>query len=318
MVSSPGATISSTALQLLQLHSHCSPLLPNIVLLDWTSDEANLLPFITSLFSSSLTSISINIPPTADLILSPILGILSTMVPDITSIVVQRLGYVYGPSMEEASSQLLMRCNPCLHTYQVDATLSASALSHVIQLPLLEQLWLVRPLHFPVPLPNIVFPSLRTLYVEFNGDLGWLRLLPESSVLSSIYVECPGPDVGQFMETFQLTTTGCGMHKRLQKISVQSRDWFKVTPQIIACNLSFTNLTSLRLLSDCSTTCHTLDVTDEDINLLTNAMPGLICLVIGGKPCTVPSKITFNSLYTISRRCTRLAFLRIHFNPTLS
>ena len=305
--------ISFAALQLLQLYSHRNPLLPNLVSIVWNSDDENL-PFITSFFSHSLTFISIDVISTASRTLPSILTILSTMAPDISKIEVQHL--VDEPSMEEASSQLLMQCNPHrLRRYAVDAPLSASALSHVIQLPLLEELWLVDPLHFPDPLPNVVFPSLQVLDVEFNGDLAWLKLIPECSVLSTIHVECLEPDVEQFMEKFQLTTTGCGMHERLQQFLVRSQDKFKITPQIIACNLSFKNLTFLQLLSDCSTTCQTLDLTDDDIDLLTNAMPCLVCLAIGGRPCKVPSKITFNSLYTISRRCTLLTSLQIHFNP---
>ena len=238
------------------------------------------------------------------------------MAPDIGKIEVQRLEH--DPSWEDVSSQLLKRCNPRrLRTYRVDASLSASAISHVIQLPWLESLLLVAvnsSLRFPIPLPNLVFPSLRTLHVDSDGDLAWLKLLPESPVLSEVYVKCTGR-VGQFMETFQLTTAGCGMRKRLRKFSLQGREGFTITPQIIACNLLFENLTSLQLLSDCSTTCRTENLTDEDIDLLTNAMPSLKILAIGKQPCSVPSKITFKGLYTISRRCTQLESLQIHFNP---
>ena len=238
------------------------------------------------------------------------------MTPDIGEIVIPPLKY--GPSSEEAASKLLMRCNPHrLRKYHVDAPLSASALSHVIQLPRLESLWLAAvnsSLCFPDPLPNVVFPSLRTLDVESDGDLAWLKLLPESPVLSEFYVGCTGP-VEQFMETFQSTAAGCGIHKRLRKFTLRNGEGFTITPQIIAWNLLFENLTFLQLLSDCSTTCQTEDLTDKDIDLLTNAMPGLTYLAIGQQPCSVPSKMTFKSLCNISRRCTQLTSLQIHFNP---
>jgi len=238
------------------------------------------------------------------------------MAPDISKIVVEQLPN--GPSVEEASSQLLMQCNPRrLHTYNVDAPLSASSLSHVIQLPSLEEFWLVAPFHFldPPSIPNTIFPSLRVLNVELRGDFGWLKLLPKCPVLSVIRIGYPDPDVAQFMETFHSTITGCGMHDRLQELTLWSPDEFKITPQILACNFSFKNLVHFQLWSFKSTPCQTLDLTDADVDLLTNAMPCLITLIIGEEPCSAPSKITFNSLYTISRRCTRLKKLQIHFNP---
>jgi len=298
---------------MLQLYSHGGSLLPNLSSLDWNSDDANL-PFIMSFISRSLTSITIGVPASAGLVLPPILTRLPTLAPDISRIVVRQRHY--GPSVEEAFSQLLMHCNPNrLRTYNVDAPLSAPALSHVIQLPLLESLWLVEPFHFPDPLPDVVFPSLQVLDVEFTGDLAWLKTLPKCPVLFVICVLCLGPYVAQFMETFHSTITGCGMHERLQELTLWSEGEFKVTPQMIACNSSLKNLTHLSLYSTDSTSCQTLDLTDADISLLTNAMPRLQVLVIGEVPCSVPSKITFNSLYTISSRCTGLATLRIHFNP---
>ena len=308
--------VPSATVQLLQLYSNCSPLLPNLELLSWTSGDT-CLPFISSFISHSLTSIIIDVPERASPILPPILTRLSTMSHDINQIVVRLLKY--EPSMEEASSQLLMHCDPHrLRKYNIGAPLSASALSHIIQLPSLEEFGLVAPFQFPDPLPAVVFPSLQVIVVDFDGSLTWLKLLPaiESSGLSIIRVKCPGPNVARFMGAFQQTTIGCGMHERLQEFAVQSREEFKITPQFLACNFSFKNMTSLKFHAKCSTSCQTLDVTDGDVDLLTNAMPGLKSLAIGGEPCIVPSKITFKSLYTLSSRCTRLKSLQIHFNPS--
>ena len=310
--------ISSAALHLLQLYSHCSPLLPNLVSLNWDSDDI-YFPFVSPFISPFLTSIVIDVPRGGSPTLPPILTTLSTLSHDIREIQIERL--YHDPSTEEASSQLLMQCNPYrLRKYNVDSPISASALRHAIQLPSLEEFWLVvGSFQLPDPLPIVVFPNLRLLDVEYNGDPTWLKLLPaiENPVLTSIFVECSGSDVPQFMEKFQLTTTGCGMHERLQEFRVRSQEEFKITPQIIACTFSFRNLTCLKVLSDCSTVCQTLDLTDSDVDLLTKAMPRLESLAIGEEPCGVPSGITFRSLYTISRRCTRLTTLQIHFNPTL-
>jgi len=244
---------------------------------------------------------------------------LSTLSPDIREIQIERL--FHGPSTEEASSRLLMHCNPYrLRKYNVDSPLSASAFRHIVQLPSLEEFWLVvDSFQLPDPLPVVVFPSLRLLDVEYRGDPTWLRLLPaiENPALTSIFVECSGSDVPQFMNTFQLTTVGCGMHERLQEFRVRSKTEFKITPQLIACTFSFKNLTSLKVLSDCSSnSCQTFELTDGDIDLLTKAMPRLESLAIGEEPCAAPSQTTFKSLYTISRRCTRLTNLQIHFDPT--
>jgi hypothetical protein len=56
-------------------------------------------------------------------------------------------------------------------------------------------------------------------------------------------------------------------------------------------------------------------LTDNDVDLLTQAMPRLEHLAVGGSPCHVRSQITFKSLYTISHRCPQLTTLLIHFNP---
>jgi hypothetical protein len=164
-----------------------------------------------------------------------------------------------------------------------------------------------------------VFPSLRELDVECNGDFTRLKLLPSirNPVLTSIGIKCLGSDVERFLKTFQETMTGCGTHESLQVFVVESPDKFQITPRMTARNFSFKNLTNLTLSSECSDRCQTSDLTDDDIDLLTTAMPCLEVLSLGGYPCIVPSQITFKSLYTISRQCTRLMELVIHFNPAL-
>lgn len=248
---------------------------------------------------------------------------LPTLSPDIREIEIGR--FFHGPATEEASSQLLMHCDPYrLRRYNVDSPLSLVALRHIIQLPSLEEFWLVidssRFLEFHLldPLPVIVFPTLRLLDVEYKGDHTWLKLLPaaDNPVLTSIYVECPGPEVAQFMEAFKLTADECRLQERLQEFRVRSKVEFRISPEIIAWTFSFKNLTSLKVLSECSSSvCRTFDLTDGNIDLLTRAMPRLQTLAIGETPCGIPSQITFKSLYAISHRCPGLTTLQIHFNP---
>jgi len=212
-------------------------------------------------------------------------------------------------------------CNPYrLCKYNVASPISACALRYIIQLPVLEEFWLVADsFQLPDPLPVIVFPSLRLLDVEYSGDPTWLKLLPaiDNPDLTSIFVKCSGSDVTRFMEEFQLTMTGCGMNKRLRDFRMRNLDQFKITQRIIACTFSFKNLTTLIIPSERSeTVCQTLRLTDNDIDLLTRAMPGLEYLAVCGEPCGVHSQITFKSLCTISHRLMRLKMLRIHFNPT--
>lgn len=250
----------------------------------------------------------------------PILMKLSASSPDIREIRVELL--FHSPATEEASSQLLMQCNHHrLRKFNVDSPISPAALGHIIQLPSLEKLWLVfNSVQLPNPLPPVVFPSLQLLDVEYTGAHTWLELLRaiENPVLKEISVECPGPDVEQFMEAFQLTIAQCQMQEILQEFSVRSPQEFKISPGIIACTFSFKNLTSLEILSDCEPgICQTFDITDRHIELLTKAMPRLESLTIGGAPCNLHSQITFKSLYTISHRCPRLSTLQIHFNAAL-
>ena len=278
-----------------------------------------------SLFiSRSLTSIEIKAPVKAATILPPILRRLSTISPYIKEIRVQIKDMHHDLSMVEASSQLLMHCNiNGLRKYNVDAAISSSALRHAIQLPSLDSFWLISDSsinQLTFPLPDVVFPSLRVLSVKHNdGDHTWLDLLPaiESPVFSRISVHCPGPDVVPFMEKFELTVTGCGLHERLESFKLLSRDYVKITtPDIIAHTFRFKKLTELHLLGTCSEFCLTSDLTDDDIDLLTKALPCLESLKLGGKPCRFPSMITFKGLSTISRRCTRLKTLQIHFSTT--
>jgi hypothetical protein len=118
------------------------------------------------------------------------------------------------------------------------------------------------------------------------------------------------------METFQQTMTKCGMHESLQKFTVDAEN-VEINPLLVACNFSFKNLTSLIISSDCNSLCQTSGLTDNDIDLLSTAMPCLETLNLGSAPCISLSQITFKSLYTLSRRCTRLNDLLIHFNPAL-
>ena len=251
--------------------------------------------------------------------LPPILTTISTLSPDIREIQIERL--YHGPSTEEASSQLLMQCNSYrLRKFNIDSSTSAPALRHILQLPSLEEFWLVvDSLQLPDPLPITVFPNLRLLDVEYSGEPTWLQLLLaiENPVLTSIFVQCSGSDVALFAEAFHLVMTECGMHELLQEFRVRSQDEFKITPRLIACTLPFKSLTSLKVLSECSpTVCQTFDLTDNDIDSLVKAMPRLESLAIGEGPCEAPSQITLKSLYTISRQCPRLTTLQIHFNPT--
>jgi hypothetical protein len=293
------------------------------VSLTWISDEKSL-PFISPFITPLLTTIAIFAPGDASPMLPPILNRLSKLSPDshLQKILIIELGSMRYCSIEEASSQLLMQCNHRLREFSVDSPISASALKHVRQLPSLERFQLViNSFDLPDPLPMFVFPSLQELSVKCKGvwDLTWLKLLPciENPVLTIISVKCPSSDVERFMETFQLTTTGSAIRECLQSFTVHSPDYFKITPRIIACTFSFKNLTSLKLCFECTDLCQTSDLTDDDIDLLTNAMPCLKHLIIGGEPCGLPSQITFKSLYTISRRCVQLFVLIIHFNPAV-
>ena len=234
--------------------------------------------------------------------------------------------HLHDPSIEEASSLLLMQCNQHLHTCKVDSPISAAALRHAIQLPSLEEFQLlITSFHLPDPLPTVVFPSLRELDVQCNGDPAWLKLLSsiENPVLATIKITCPGSAIERFMETFQPVITGCGIHKCFRELWMETEfpDEVRITSQIMACTFSFKNLTLLALFSewDCfDLFCKTVDLTDGDIDLLTNAMPCLKYLAVGSStPCGVPSQITFKSLYTISHRCPQLTDLMIHFNPAL-
>jgi len=317
-------SLSLDALHILQHYFPGSPLLPNLVSLSWISNKI-YFPFASLFISPSLTSIFImRVHDEAEPILPLIINKLSTL-SHIRELVIHRwCGPMYDPSIEEASSQLFMQCNQHLRRCEVDSPISAAALGHTIQLPSLEEFQLVirRSFQLPDPLPTVVFPSLRKLEVECNGDPAWLKLLSsvENPVLTTIKIRCPGSAVERFMETFQPVMAGCGMHECFRELWMDSPDDVEITSQMIACTFSFKNLTSLTLFSEvhCSVLCKTVDLTDDDIDLLTNAMPCLEDLAVGSStPCGVPSQITFKSLYTISHRCTRLMGLMIHFNPTL-
>lgn len=253
--------------------------------------------------------------------LPPVFKRLSTLSPDIRDIDINIGTFddhqlYHDFSLEEATSQLLIHCNHHLRRFQVDSPISTSALRHILQLPLLEEVRLVNPIWLPGPLPTLIFPSLRELDVYCNGDPTWLKLLPaiESPVLTTISVM--SLNIERFMEAFQLTMIGCGMHEFLQEFAVQSPGPdYKITPQILTHCFSFKNLRSLTLSSECSGRCSTSDLRDDDIDLLTKAMPCLESLIIGDVPCQALSQITFKSLYNISRRCTRITHLTIHFNP---
>jgi hypothetical protein len=313
-----------STLHVLRGFSDC-PLLPNLVSLCW-EDNGNLTPWITSFISRSLTSIVIEVSVDATIVLPPILTKLSTLSPYIRKVRVQinDKGHDDRSSMVEASSQLLMQGNSNrLQQYDVDIPISGAILKHIIQLPSLERFRLVFDssiCQLPDPLPGVVFPSLRVLDVKHNnGDHTWLNLLHaiENPVLSEISVQCLA-DVVPFMETFQRTMTGCGMHECLRVFKLRSRDGFMITPAIIAYTFPFKNLTTLHVESSCSgNVCQTADLTDYDIDLLTKALPRLESLMLGDvQTCRTLSKITFKSLYTISHRCTRLTTLQIHFDPS--
>jgi hypothetical protein len=72
-----------------------------------------------------------------------------------------------------------------------------------------------------------------------------------------------------------LTMTGCRMHELLRGFMVESLDNYKITTQTIGRFFSFKSLTSLTLSFECSDSCSSSDLKDDDIDLLTKAMPRL-------------------------------------------
>jgi hypothetical protein len=268
------------------------------VSLDWNGDEEST--WLSAFLSRSLTSITIRVIDAAIPIFPPILRRIFTTSPYIGEFRVRIDDTYRDASMTEASSQLLLQCNPNrLQTFDVGGYMSTSALKHAMPLESFLLMFDSSIGQLPYPLPPVVFPSLQQLDVEHSdGDHKWLNLLPaiENPVLST--VQCSGSDVMQFMETFQLTVTGCGIHQRLKLFELLSQEHSK-TPHIIACNFSLKNLTTLHVVGTCYDACQTSDLTDDDIDLLTNSLPCLESLKLAGKPCSVPSNITFKSLWQL-------------------
>jgi hypothetical protein len=139
----PEITISFAALQILRLYSPGSPLLPNLVSLNWMGDEKSL-PFISSFISPSLTTITIFTRGDASPMLPPILNKLSKLSLDNHLWRISIIGWdpMQNSSIEEASSRLLLQCNHHLRKFTVNSPISASALKHTIQLPSLEEFYL--------------------------------------------------------------------------------------------------------------------------------------------------------------------------------
>ncbi|KAF9652908.1 hypothetical protein BDM02DRAFT_3183250 [Thelephora ganbajun] len=226
------------------------------------------------------------------------------------------------PSVQTLSNCLLRLSGPLqeLITYH---KISDDAAAHISQLSNLRVLGIsFRESNFVLPGAVNVFPSLKRLYAQVDNNLDWLDLLKNTKAglryLSISWVEglVPPPDFTQQLVSV-LHTSGARDTLRVLRINA-SRPWNVLKTTMVPL-LSLHNLTNLEIHTPCHTHACAFDLADEDVAQLASSLRKLKTLILGGPRCVnPPPKFTMDGLFFLSKYCTSLLDLEVHFNAPQS
>jgi hypothetical protein len=126
----------------------------------------------------------------------------------------------------------------------------------------------------------------------------------------------PPPDFTHRLD-LALHTSGAQETLRVLRINV-NKPW-DISRMTMVPLLSLHNITNLEIHTPCHTHACAFDLTDADVAQLASSLRKLKTLILGGPRCVHPSPgLTMDGLFFLSKYCTSLLDLEVHFNAPQS
>ena len=220
-------------------------------------------------------------------------------------------------------SNCLLRLSGPLQDLITYHKISDDAAIHISQLSNLRVLGIsFRDSNFPLPEATNIFPSLKRLYAQVDGNLDWLDLLKDMkaglSYLSVSWAEgfVPPADFTQQLVS-ALHISGAQDTLRVLRINAGTPWGFSRTTMVPL--LTLRHLTNLEIHTPCHAFACAFDLADADLAQLASSLGELETLILGGPRCARPSpRFTMDGLFFLSKFCRSLLDLQVHFNAPRS
>ena len=301
--------VTSGVLSALQLRTANEPLLPRLGSFECQDATGTLIPFIPLFLSPKTINITITFSATSRTVMvASTIAQLSTLCPYIRFVA---LHLPRDPVIVDAVSGMLLACNrDTLQAFLVDSPLTGEAREVLYKLPRLSHVWMV--VHGPISLPPLKLPRLRGIKIEYDHNRGWLQGFRGATLgkLKSVTFRATSmsAQIGDFLEDFQGVALTASAQNTLSAFRFHcSQPWNPNYSSLLA----FRQLTVLEIEFSCHDVCSS-KVDDDIIVSLTQAMPKLEILRLGGIPCRSLTGVTFKGLVVLACRCLQLSKLRIH------
>jgi len=220
-------------------------------------------------------------------------------------------------------SNCLLRLSGPLQDLITYHKISDDAAIHISQLSDLRVLGIsFRDSNFLLPEAANIFPSLKRLYAQVDGDLDWLDLLKDMkaglSYLSVSWAEGLVPPV-DFTQQLVSALHISGAQDTLRVLRINASTPWSFSRTTMAPLLTLRHLTNLEIHTPCHVFACAFDLTDADVAQLASSLRQLETLILGGSRCVHPSpRFTMDGLFFLSKFCTSLLDLQIHFNAPQS
>lgn len=301
--------VSSEILLALQLRAANDYFLPKLEYLGCVEVGEAFIPFIPAFISKKTDHINISFTDDSSaLAIAFFISKIPTFCPNLECAVLKCLAR--DPAVIDAVSEMLLSCNQgSLRRFYVDSPLTKEAQKVICRLSELSGLWLV--IQARTLLPTLALPNLKTIDVEFEDHLDWLEGFCGATLqrLEQAYFRTKSEKIGDLIGAFESVALSGSYQEALLALGFYtSHSW---SPKYSSL-LRFKQLKELEIEFPCDDDC-SLEVDDNVITTLSQAMPKLELLRLGRDPCQTPTGVTVNGLIGLARRCPHLSTLRVHF-----
>jgi hypothetical protein len=304
-------TSSLEVFAVLQSRAVNKPLFPNLKFLRLWATTGEFIPFIPLFLSPRTTAISIdfygNDPPKAVFVASMVTTFPASC-PNLQTISLSLLPR--DPIVTAAISELILTINQdALQQFHVDSPLTEEAREVVYKLPDLFGLTMV--VEGPTSLPTMVLPNLTDIDIEYDHNCDWLNGFRGATLgkLDSVTFRAAleSTQVAGFLEAFE--SAGPTISTTLSVFKVHIPHPWRPNYRSL---LSFRQLRDLEIEFSCDGGCSST-IDDDIITDMARAMPKLESLVLGERPCQIPTGVTAEGLAVLAHYCPDLSSLSIHF-----
>ena len=298
-------------LSAIQLRAINEPLFPNLKSLFLWALGGSYVPYIPLFLSPRITSILLTFYG-SDLpkaVVASVVATLPTLCPNLRAITLHSLPK--DPAVTAAVSRMLFDTNQnTLRKFHVDSPLTDRASEVIYKLPSLCDLSVI--IERETLLPPALLPNLTDLAISCDDEDDWPQLFHGATLgkLKSVTFYLQSEQIGDFLEAFERAALSSSVQNTLSKFSLSAS--FPWNPNYSSF-LPFTQMEDLEIEFSCDGGCSST-VDDDIIINLSQAMPKLIDLKLGGYPCRqFTTGVTAKGLMALAHYCRRLISLRIHF-----